>query len=80
MHVTARSVENRKTWLLAGAMFVLLGLTLVALRAGAVEISLSDFFALLLGREVSDALSQTVLFELRLPRVLFAIIVGGALA
>ena len=80
MHVTARSVENRKTWLLAGAMFVLLGLTLVALRAGAVEISWSDFFALLLGREVSDALSQTVLFELRLPRVLFAIIVGGALA
>ncbi|WP_422245326.1 FecCD family ABC transporter permease [Zwartia sp.] len=61
-------------------MLVLLGLMLIALRAGAVDMPWSDFFALLLGREVADPLMQTVLFELRLPRVLFAIIVGGALA
>ncbi|MFY9138254.1 MAG: iron ABC transporter permease [Zwartia sp.] len=58
----------------------MLGLMLIALRAGAVDMPWSDFFALLLGREVADPLMQTVLFELRLPRVLFAIIVGGALA
>ncbi|MCM0034664.1 MAG: iron ABC transporter permease [Burkholderiaceae bacterium] len=59
---------------------MLLGWALIALRAGAVDMSWSDFFALLLGRENVDPLLQTVLFELRLPRVLFAIIVGGALA
>lgn len=80
MHLTSRSEEKRKAWLLAGAILVLLGLTLVALRAGAVEISWSDFVSLLFGHGAADALLQTVLFELRLPRVLFAIIVGGALA
>jgi iron complex transport system permease protein len=43
-------------------------------------VSWSDFFALISGRETGDPILQTVLFELRLPRVLFAIIVGGALA
>jgi iron complex transport system permease protein len=45
-----------------------------------VDVSWSDFFALISGRETGDPILQTVLFELRLPRVLFAIIVGGALA
>ena len=72
--------KDRKALLLTGALLVLLGWALIALRAGAVEMSWSDFFALLLGRESGDPLLQTVLFELRLPRILFAIIVGGALA
>ena len=80
MHPRSRLLNERKALLLSGSMLVLLGLTLIALRAGAVDMPWSDFFALLLGREVADPLMQTVLFELRLPRVLFAIIVGGALA
>jgi iron complex transport system permease protein len=61
-------------------MLILFCLTLLSLRAGAVDVSWSDFFALISGRETGDPILQTVLFELRLPRVLFAIIVGGALA
>jgi iron complex transport system permease protein len=61
-------------------MLILFCLTLLSLRAGAVDVSWSDFFALISGREAGDPILQTVLFELRLPRVLFAIIVGGALA
>lgn len=80
MHPRPRLLNDRKALLLSGSMLVLLGLMLIALRAGAVDMPWSDFFALLLGREVADPLMQTVLFELRLPRVLFAIIVGGALA
>ncbi len=80
MHPRSRLLNERKALLLSGSVLVLLGLTLIALRAGAVDMPWSDFFALLLGREVADPLMQTVLFELRLPRVLFAIIVGGALA
>jgi iron complex transport system permease protein len=61
-------------------MLILCCLTLLSLRAGAVDVSWPDFFALISGRETGDPILQTVLFELRLPRVLFAIIVGGALA
>ena len=80
MHLRRSPLKNHKALLLVGAMLVLLGWALIALRAGAVAMSWSDFFALLLGRESVDPLLQTVLFELRLPRILFAIIVGGALA
>ena len=80
MQHSLRPFKDRKALLLSSATLVLLAVTLIALRAGAVDMAWSDFFALLLGRAVSDPLLQTVLFELRLPRVLFAIIVGGALA
>lgn len=74
------SIAGRRVALLSGAMVVLFCLALLSLRAGAVDVSWSDFFALIAGRETGDPILQTVLFDLRLPRVLFAIIVGGALA
>lgn len=74
------SIAGRRFALLSGAMVVLFCLALLSLRAGAVDVSWSDFFALISGRETGDPILQTVLFDLRLPRVLFAIIVGGALA
>jgi len=74
------SIAGRRVALLSGAMVVLFSLALLSLRAGAVDVSWSDFFALISGRETGDPILQTVLFDLRLPRVLFAIIVGGALA
>jgi iron complex transport system permease protein len=79
MSMTVRGAGKRAV-LLSGGLFVLACLGLLSLRAGAVDVAWSDFFALLLGREAGDPMAQTVLFELRLPRVLFAIIVGGALA
>jgi iron complex transport system permease protein len=74
------SIAGRRIGLLSGGMFVLFCFALLSLRAGAVDVSWSEFFALISGRETDDPILQTVLFELRLPRVLFAIIVGGALA
>ena len=73
------SIAGRRVALLSGGMFLLFCLAVLSLRAGAVDVSWSDFFVLIAGREAGDPLLQTVLFELRLPRVLFAIIVGGAL-
>lgn len=73
-------IAGRRVALLSGAVVVLFCLALLSLRAGAVEVPWSDFFALISGREAGDPILQTVLYELRLPRVLFAIIVGGALA
>ena len=73
-------VEKRTARILSGGLFVLFLCALLSLRSGAVDLAWHDFFALLTGRDVGDPLLQTVLFELRLPRVLFAIIAGGALA
>ena len=65
---------------LAICTVVLIGLIVVSLKAGGLALSWSEFFSLLLGHQASDPVMRTVLFELRLPRVLFAVIVGGALA
>ena len=79
MHQANRSTIGAAMLLLFAAL--LLGcLAVVSLKIGAVPISWHDFFSLLVGAQTSDAVFHTVLFELRLPRVLFAIIVGGALA
>lgn len=78
--VMTERMTGRRVALLSGAMLILSCLTLLSLRAGAVDVPWSEFFALISGREAGDPILQTVLFELRLPRVLFAIIVGGALA
>ena len=80
MNTWVRSGHPRSSWLLVGGCCVLLCLMFISLRSGAVVLSWPDFFALMLGRDAGDPLLKTVLFELRLPRVLFAIIVGGALA
>ena len=80
MSSQARS-DGRSTALwVSGGMIALCSLALLSLRAGAIDLSWHDFFALMLGRHVDDPLLQTVLFDLRLPRVLLAVIVGGALA
>ena len=50
----------------------LLALLCVAVTTGTTHLSLSD--------ALHDPATRTILFELRLPRVLFALLVGGALA
>jgi iron complex transport system permease protein len=53
---------------------------LVSLKSGAVAVSLPEFAGLLLGSPDADAFQRSVVLNLRLPRVLFALIAGGALA
>jgi iron complex transport system permease protein len=52
---------------------------IVALRSGSLTIDLGELFALLLFQE-GHSISATVLFDLRLPRAVAAITVGGLLA
>ena len=62
------------------ALFALLMTVILALKSGAVPIQWSDVFAIIgVGADV-DPLKRSVLLELRLPRVLFAAVAGGALA
>lgn len=60
---------------------VLVGVALAASSSGAVQIPLRDMPALLFGDPTQDdALWRNVLIDIRLPRVLFAMVAGAALA
>lgn len=60
---------------------VLVTVALAASASGAVQIPLRDMPALLFGNPVpDDALWRNVLVDIRLPRVLFAMVAGAALA
>lgn len=62
------------------ALLALLLVMLFALKAGAVAVSWPEFLSLLLQPSSSDELQRLVVFQLRLPRILFAAVVGSALA
>ncbi|MEM1126889.1 MAG: iron ABC transporter permease [Bacteroidota bacterium] len=55
------------------------GLFLLELMIGVVPIPLSEILALLVGAEVAQAAWSTILYELRLPRAITALVGGAAL-
>ncbi len=60
-------------------LFILLVLTaLICLTIGSVDISLSEIFAISLGK--GNPIFSKIIFEIRLPRILLAIAVGGGLS
>lgn len=59
---------------------LLLGVSCWALQAGALPISPRRLVSLIFWLDGSDTLERSVLLQLRLPRILFAIATGGALA
>lgn len=75
----AATTPHRRT---AFRLLLLLGLTLVAalfaMTVGAAGLPLADVLAALTGR--SDALTRTIVIELRLPRIGLALVAGGGLA
>lgn len=73
--------SNRKRFaLLVLASGLLLLVALIALKSGAVSVSWYEFFSLLFQPAETDSFQRSVVLQLRLPRVLFAMIVGAALA
>lgn len=70
----------RKTLLVSSSLFfLLLCVSLTSLASGAVSIPLIEIIRYLTGGSLSDE-HQTILFAIRLPRVLLAALVGGALS
>ncbi|MBN2572492.1 MAG: iron ABC transporter permease [Ignavibacteriales bacterium] len=65
--------------LLVILFFLLLVVTLTSLLIGSVDVSLSEFFQILFSSNGDDTLSK-IIFEIRLPRILLAIAVGGGLS
>jgi iron complex transport system permease protein len=76
---------RRLAWTCGGLLILLLAVVIVALKLGAVPVSVSDL-VLSLGRVAmgrSDQLPSAyrlILFELRLPRILLGVLVGAALS
>lgn len=71
-------VERRTIWVCAALIGVILLASLVSLAVGTYQLSLSDVLGALVGR--GDRRATTLVLEWRLPRVLFAIACGAALA
>ncbi len=71
---------GRVRWrlMLLGLSVVLCGISALALRVGVVDLSWNVLVKTLLG-QASDHMTQTVVFELRLPRIVLAVVIGIAL-
>ncbi len=81
MNIPSRSTPGRTAWI--SVLFALLTLAcgLLALRVGPYDIGFSDVFRLLLGgKHSTDESMRAVLFDIRFPRMLIALLVGGGLA
>ena len=57
---------------------LIIGCVIISLSAGIIETSWSDLAAVLLGKDCG--INGTVIRQIRLPRILSALIAGGALA
>jgi iron complex transport system permease protein len=70
-----------RTWSLLAALLALLAfLFCLALAMGSVSIPLGEVVAGLLGRPVSDPVWDSIVWQIRLPRCLTAVLAGSALA
>jgi iron complex transport system permease protein len=77
---TSSMPRSRQVSIWVGASLVLLIITLFALKSGAVPMRWSELFAFAGFGPDLDTIKRAVFLELRLPRVLFAAVAGGALA
>ncbi len=78
--------ERKKALFLAAGVALLVGVGLVAMLAGAYSISIADVGAVLAARlpgvdgSLTDPVHRTVVWEIRLPRILMGALVGMGLA
>ena len=71
---------TRSTLILSALIIVLIISTLFSLCVGPVDIPLRNVFTLFWGDEYVDSSLVVILFDIRMPRVILAVLVGAALA
>lgn len=82
-NLSAQGKRTHPVTVLIGLTIALVMVTLLASASGAVDIPVTDVFRLMASSDYTnsqDALWRNVLLDIRLPRVLFAITAGAALA
>lgn len=70
---------RRKLLLLGATMLLLIASTLYAISRGAVEVPLNDLLMILFGQS-SDEMLAYIVYEVRLPRIVMAIVTGISLS
>ncbi len=78
MSVNPSKAKKRRRWLTAAVLPALLAAMLYGAVSGSVNISAADIWQVLIGR--GDPLHQSILLDLRLPRVLTAALSGACFA
>ena len=78
------STERKKRGLRYGIVFLALaaafiGITILNINSGNVEISLGEIFRILFWGE-GDEMNRSIIWKIRLPRILMAAVLGGALS
>lgn len=71
--------KKRVVWTTAIVVLLLLAI-MTAITTGRYEISIQDFFRAMLGGETADARAGIVLLNIRLPRIILAVIAGAGLS
>lgn len=81
--VTGENKQRRNIRYLAvtaGLLAALCFLILICLSVGSTKIPLQEVLAVLSGKEAEDSALVSILFQIRLPRVIAAAVLGGALS
>jgi iron complex transport system permease protein len=85
--INVLSAESRKPLTLQRTIIVLLSqfvllliIAVIGLSVGSVSISFSDVVNSFVNPTVVDAVNQTIILDIRLPRLLLAMIVGAGLS
>lgn len=79
--LAARPVRIGRDWIALIAMAVALTLAMLAsVTKGRYDLPLSAIIDLVLGRDIADPVATAVFWQVRAPRVLAAVMVGGAMA
>lgn len=73
--LTLNKLLTQLTFLFIGTIIV----ALISLSIGTVQIPLSEIFNVLSGNSSNEQLTQ-IIYQIRLPRILFAILIGGGLS
>lgn len=79
LNTSLRTSKKQKKIIIAGSILALIVLSMLSLSLGRVSIAIEDIIKLIFGQTV-PATTQHVIVQLRLPRLLGAIVAGAALA
>lgn len=72
--------DKQKIFFIVFLLLILLAASFIALIVGSVEISVTDLFKILFTGESENSVQKTILFRIRLPRILLGLGAGSSLA
>lgn len=72
-------IKNKKIYIII-LIFLLILASIIALKFGNIQITFKEIFEIIFYKNLKNSSKSIIVFELRMPRIFMAIIVGGSLA